>query len=44
MRDTNVLGFAGFCGGGEPAAADVLQAAALAAVENSDPVAAPGQC
>ena len=40
---TNVLGFAGWRGGAEPAAADALQAAALAAVENSDPVVAPGQ-
>jgi RNA polymerase sigma-70 factor (ECF subfamily) len=40
---TNVLGFAGWRGGAEPAAADALQAAALAAVENSDPVVGPGQ-
>lgn len=40
---TNVLGFAGWRGGAEPAAADALRAAALAAVENSDPVVAPGQ-
>ena len=40
---TNVLGFAEWRGGAEPAAADALQAAALAAVENSDPVVAPGQ-
>jgi hypothetical protein len=40
---TNVLGFAGWRGGAEPAAAEALQAAALAAVQNSDPVVGPGQ-
>lgn len=40
---TNVIGFAGWRGGAEPAAADVLHSAALAAIETSDPVVAPGQ-
>jgi len=40
---TNVVGLAGWRGGAEPAAADVLHNAALAAIENSDPVVGPGQ-
>ena len=40
---TNVLGFAGWRGGADPAAADALHAAALAAIQNTDPVVAPGQ-
>jgi hypothetical protein len=40
---TNVLGFAGWRGGAEPAAAEALQAAALATVQNSDPVVGPGE-
>jgi hypothetical protein len=40
---TNVLGFAGWRGGAEPAAADALHAAALAAIETADPVVGEGQ-
>jgi RNA polymerase sigma-70 factor (ECF subfamily) len=40
---TNVVGFAGWRGGAEPAAADVLHSAAVAAIETSDPVVGPGQ-
>lgn len=40
---SNVLGVAGWRGGAEAAAADVLKAAALASIENSDPAIAPGQ-
>lgn len=40
---TNVIGLAGWRGGAEPAAAEVLRSAALAAIETSDPVVAPGQ-
>ncbi|HYI33993.1 MAG TPA: CU044_5270 family protein [Glaciibacter sp.] len=40
---TNVLGFAGWRGGADPAAADVLNSAALATIETSDPVVANGQ-
>ncbi|MFY9713502.1 MAG: hypothetical protein WAK00_08505 [Microbacterium sp.] len=40
---TNVLGFAGWNGGADPAAASVLRSAAAAALEFSDPVVGPGQ-
>lgn len=40
---TNVLGFAGWRGGAEPAAADALHRAALAAIETSDPIVGEGQ-
>ena len=40
---TNVLGFAGWNGGAEPAAATVLRSAAAAALEFSDPIVGPGQ-
>jgi RNA polymerase sigma-70 factor (ECF subfamily) len=40
---TNVVGLAGWRGGAEPAAADSLNSAALAAIQNSDPVVGPGQ-
>lgn len=40
---TNVVGLAGWRGGAEPAAADVLHSAALAAIDSSDPVVGPGQ-
>lgn len=40
---TNVVGLAGWRGGAEPAAAEVLHSAALAAVESSDPVLGQGQ-
>lgn len=40
---TNVLGFAGWNGGADPAAASALRAAAAAAIEVSDPVVGPGQ-
>lgn len=40
---SNVIGLAGWRGGAEPAAAEVLHSAALASIENSDPVLAPGQ-
>ena len=40
---TNVVGLPGWRGGAEPAAAEVLHSAALAAIETSDPVVGPGQ-
>ncbi|HWH97842.1 MAG TPA: CU044_5270 family protein [Pseudolysinimonas sp.] len=40
---TNVFGFAAWRGGAEPAAADALHSAALAAIETSDPIVAEGQ-
>lgn len=40
---TNVVGLAGWRGGAEPAAAEVLHSAALATIENSDPVLSAGQ-
>jgi hypothetical protein len=40
---SNVFGVAGWRGGAEPAAAEVLHSAALASIQNSDPVLAPGQ-
>lgn len=40
---TNVVGLAGWRGGAELAAAEVLHSAALAAVETSDPVVGPGE-
>jgi RNA polymerase sigma-70 factor (ECF subfamily) len=40
---TNVLGLAGWRGGADPAAAEVLHNAALAAIENSDPIVGEGQ-
>ncbi|GGD90073.1 CU044_5270 family protein [Microbacterium murale] len=40
---TNVLGFAGWNGGADPAAASVLSSAAAATVKVSDPVVGPGQ-
>jgi hypothetical protein len=40
---TNVVGLAGWRGAAEPAAADTLNSAALAAIKNSDPVVGPGQ-
>lgn len=40
---TNVLGFAGWHGGADPAAASVLESAALASLKVSDPVPGPGQ-
>ena len=40
---TNVVGFAGWRGGAEPAAAEALHSAALATIKSSDPVVAPGQ-
>lgn len=40
---TNVVGLAGWRGGADPAAADVLHSAALAAIENSDPVVGVGE-
>ncbi|CAN5230393.1 hypothetical protein BH09ACT6_BH09ACT6_12320 [soil metagenome] len=40
---TNVLGFAGWRGGADAAAASVLESAALATLDVSDPVLAPGQ-
>jgi hypothetical protein len=40
---TNVVGLAGWRGSAEPAAAEVLHSAALASIENSDPVLGPGQ-
>lgn len=40
---TNVVGLAGWRGGADPAAAAVLHSAALASIENSDPVLAAGQ-
>lgn len=40
---TNVVGFAGWRGGAEPAAADVLHSAALAAIESTDPIVGEGQ-
>ncbi|GAA3893531.1 hypothetical protein GCM10022381_39010 [Leifsonia kafniensis] len=40
---TNVLGFGGWRATVDPAAAAVLSDAAFAAIENSDPVVAPGQ-
>jgi RNA polymerase sigma-70 factor (ECF subfamily) len=40
---TNVLGFAGWRGGAEPAAADSLNAAAIATINTSDPAVGPGQ-
>lgn len=40
---TNVLGFAGWRGGADGAAADALHAAALATINTTDPVVPPGQ-
>jgi RNA polymerase sigma-70 factor (ECF subfamily) len=40
---SNVFGVAGWRGSAEPAAAEVLHSAALASIQNSDPVLAPGQ-
>lgn len=40
---TNVLGFAGWRGGADAAAAEALHAAALATIKSTDPVVAPGQ-
>lgn len=40
---TNVLGFAGWRGGADAAAAEALHAAALATIKTTDPVVAPGQ-
>jgi RNA polymerase sigma-70 factor (ECF subfamily) len=40
---TNVLGFAGWRGGADSAAASVLESAAIATLQASDPVLAPGQ-
>ncbi|KRC61455.1 hypothetical protein ASE14_11340 [Agromyces sp. Root81] len=40
---TNVLGFAGWRGGADAAAAAVLHEASVAAIANSDPVVGPGQ-
>ena len=40
---TNVVGLAGWRGSADPAAAAVLHSAALASIENSDPVLAAGQ-
>lgn len=40
---TNIVGLAGWRGGAEPAAAEVLQNAAVATIETSDPVVGPGQ-
>jgi RNA polymerase sigma-70 factor (ECF subfamily) len=40
---TNVLGFAGWRGGADGAAAEALHAAALATIKTIDPVVAPGQ-
>lgn len=40
---TNVVGFAGWRGSAEPAAAAILHSAALASIQNSDPVLAAGQ-
>jgi hypothetical protein len=40
---TNVIGLAGWRGGAEPAAANALHSAALAAIETSDPVVNDGQ-
>ncbi|MDQ4138492.1 MAG: CU044_5270 family protein [Actinomycetota bacterium] len=39
----NVVGLAGWRGGADPAAAEVLHNAALSAINNSDPVLGPGQ-
>jgi RNA polymerase sigma-70 factor (ECF subfamily) len=43
LAATNVLGFAGWNAGADPAAASVLNSAAVAAIEVSDPVVGPGQ-
>jgi len=40
---TNMAGLADWRGGADPAAADALHSAALAAIETSDPVVGPGQ-
>lgn len=40
---TNVVGLPGWRGGAEPAAAEVLRSAALAAINTSDPVVGDGQ-
>jgi hypothetical protein len=40
---SNVLGLAGWRGGADPAAASVLESAAVATLEVSDPVVGPGQ-
>ena len=40
---TNVVGLAGWRGGAEPAAANVLHSAAIAAIESTDLVVGPGQ-
>lgn len=40
---TNVVGLADWRGGAEPAAAEALHSAALAAIESTDPVVGPGQ-
>ncbi|CAN5245188.1 hypothetical protein BH11ACT4_BH11ACT4_15140 [soil metagenome] len=40
---TNVLGFAGWRGGADGAAAEALHAAALATIKTVDPIVAPGQ-
>ena len=40
---SNLLGIAGWQGGADPAAADALNAAAVATLEVSDPLLAPGQ-
>ena len=39
----NAVGFAGWRGGADAAAASTLDAAAAAAIENSDPIVGPGQ-
>jgi len=40
---TNIVGLAGWRGGADPAAADTLTSAAVAAIHNADPVVGPGQ-